>query len=89
MAETGYDRQLAELNALLAVSRELGATTELVPLLQKIETALLYALDCERGTVFLYDEKNDELFSLVATGEETIRIPAQSGIAEKASRPKD
>lgn len=86
MAETGYDRQLAELNALLAVSRELGATTELVPLLQKIETALLYALDCERGTVFLYDEKDDELFSLVATGEETIRIPAQSGIAGEAFR---
>lgn len=78
------DRPLTDLKALLEVSRELGATTELLPLLQKIERAILQVLDCERGTVFLYDKKTDELYSLVATGEETIRFSARLGIAGEA-----
>ncbi len=78
------DRPLTDLNALLEVSRELGATTELLPLLQKIERAILQVLDCERGTVFLYDQQQDELYSLVATGEETIRFSAKLGIAGEA-----
>ena len=37
----------------------------------------------ERGSVFLYDEKTDELWSLVATGMEKnkIRIPSDYGVA--------
>lgn len=84
MANMALDRQLADLNALLEVSHELGATTELMPLLQKVECALRQVLDCERGTVFLYDKETNELYSLVATGEETIRFPANLGIAGQA-----
>ena len=84
MAPTTSNRQLTDLNALLEVSRELGATTELLPLLQKIERAVLQVLDCERGTVFLYDKQTDELYSLVATGEENIRFSAKRGIAGEA-----
>jgi len=43
-------------------------------------------LDAERGTVFLYDEYGDELFIKVATGMETIRIPADRGIVGECAR---
>ncbi len=86
MARTTSDRTLTDLKALLEVSRELGAATELLPLLQKIELAVLQILDCERATVFLYDKQTDDLYSLVATGEETIRFSAQRGIAGEAFR---
>ncbi len=79
-----FDRPSTDLDALLEVAREFGATTELVPLLVKIEKAVLQILDCERATVFLFDKESNELFSLVATGEETIRIPAHAGIAGEA-----
>ena len=75
------DRQLADLHVLLDVSRELGASTELVPMLVKVEPAVLQVLDCDRGTVFLYDKNKHELYSLVAPGEETIRFGADLGIA--------
>ncbi len=84
MARKPSDRPLTDLNALLDVARELGATTQLLPLLQKTERAVLQVLDCERATVFLYDQSADELYSLVATGEETIRFSAQRGIAGEA-----
>jgi len=40
-------------------------------------------LDSERSTIFLYDDAEDELWSLVATGmnREEIRIPANTGVA--------
>ncbi len=78
------NRPLTDFNALLEVAHELGATTELLPLLQKIERAILQVMNCERGTVFLYDKATDELYSLVATGEETIRFSAKLGIAGEA-----
>ena len=80
MREMLDDRQLADLHVLLDVSRELGASTELVPMLTKVEQAVLQVLDCERGTVFLYDKDENELYSLVATGEETIRFGADLGM---------
>lgn len=84
-----YDRQLADLHVLLDVSRELGASTELVPMLVKVEQAVLQVLDCERGTVFLYDKSKHELYSLVATGEETIRFGADLGIAGESMQARD
>ena len=40
-------------------------------------------LDTERSTVFLHDEKNNSLWSLVATGlkKDEIRIPTDFGVA--------
>ena len=84
MTDMNQERQLADLNALLEVSRELGATTELIPLLRKVEWAVRQVLDCDRATVFLYDQNADELYSLVATGAEQIRFAAKLGIAGQA-----
>ncbi|MBN2562146.1 MAG: SpoIIE family protein phosphatase [Phycisphaerae bacterium] len=75
------DKQIADFQAVLDVSRELAGTTELTPLLQKIERAALQVLECERATVFLYDRQTNELYSRMATGVDEIRFSADQGIA--------
>src|SRR5438105_12314223 len=77
-------KKLADLRALLEVSCQLGANSELGPLLRTIEQASLRVLDCERTTIFLYDRQTDELYSRVATGPDGIRFPARRGIAGEA-----
>jgi len=83
MDEAALHRQIANLTVLLDVSREMGATMELDPLLRRIEAAALRVLDCERATVFLYDAEADELFSKVATGTGEIRFSAEKGTGSK------
>jgi sigma-B regulation protein RsbU (phosphoserine phosphatase) len=82
----GDAKKLADLSALLEVSCQLGATSELGPLLQAVQQAALAVLDCERVTVFLHDRKADELYSQVATAEGMIRFPANRGIAGESFR---
>lgn len=79
-------RKLADLQAVLEVSRQLGAGTELADLLQIIERATLGVLDCERISIFLHDRQTDELCSRLATGQEGLRIPAGLGIAGEVFR---
>ncbi len=81
---TAQEQHIHHLTELLDVSRELGATTALLPLLERVERAVLLVLGCERSTVFLHDPSRNELFSLVATGAESIRFDARKGIAGEA-----
>jgi phosphoserine phosphatase len=90
-SEPGDAQRLADLSALLEVSRQLSATTELEPLLATIEGSCLRVMDCERATIFLYDPAPQELYSRVATGivpgsPRQIRFPADRGIAGQALR---
>jgi len=78
--------QLADLQGVLEVARQLGATTDLRTMLTYIERAARSVMDCERASVFLYDETSDELYSYVATGIEGLRITAKRGIAGQAVR---
>jgi len=86
MGEGSSPEQIENLHTLLEVSRQLGASTELVPLLKAIEQAALRVLDCERATVFLYDQQAGVLYSKVATGVREIRFPATVGIAGETVR---
>jgi len=86
MTHGDNSKQVADLMRLIDVSRQLGATFELEPLLKSIEEAALQVLDCERVSVFLYDPSTRELFSKVATGVEDIRFPANTGIAGEAAQ---
>src|SRR5262245_55481827 len=80
-------RRLADLTSLLEVSRVLGGTTELEPLLAAIGASCLQVLDAERSTIFLYDPTNDELYSRIGTGlGNVIRFPADRGIAGETYR---
>jgi phosphoserine phosphatase len=85
------DGRLADLERLLDVARQLGATVALDPLLSMIAAAAISVLDCERATVFLYDRKAGELSSRLATGVagapiEEIRFPDTRGIAGEVAR---
>jgi sigma-B regulation protein RsbU (phosphoserine phosphatase) len=88
MAGPQPQRRIDDLLALLEVSKQMAASTELVPLLQRIEQATRRVLDCERATVFLYEAYAEELYSKVATGETEIRFSAKLGIAGEAARTK-
>ncbi len=79
-------RRIADLERLLDVSRQLGATVELDLLLAAIADAATSVLDCERATVFLLDRETQELCSRLATGIAAspiaeIRFPVGRGIA--------
>lgn len=80
------EKKIDDLLAVLKVSRQLAASTDLEKLLKTIEESALKVLDCERATVFLHDPKTDELFSQVGTGIEEIRFPAKLGIAGQCFR---
>ncbi len=62
-----------------AISSEL----KLKPLLEKIMESVCLILNCDRSTLFLHDEKTNELWSQVALGlgGQEIRFPANRGIA--------
>lgn len=69
------------LVTLLALSRDIGIHSDLDTLLQRVETAALRVLDCERLTVFLNEPLAQDLRSRLATGGREIRTPADRGIA--------
>src|SRR5262249_41213940 len=77
-------RKLADLQAILEVSRRLGGGSDLGELLQILEQAALQVLDCERISIFLHDRQADELYSRLATGQDSLRFPARLGIAGQA-----
>ncbi|HEX8201792.1 MAG TPA: GAF domain-containing SpoIIE family protein phosphatase [Isosphaeraceae bacterium] len=79
-------RRVTDLLAVLEVSRRLAALPELTPLLELIERSALRVLDCERASLFLYDRRTDELYSLVATGDRPMRFAANLGFAGQVFR---
>jgi len=78
--------QVEDLKTLLEVTRQLAVTTELPSLLASVERAAWQVLRCERASVFLYDAKEHELYSKVATGVDQLRIPATRGITGQVVR---
>jgi sigma-B regulation protein RsbU (phosphoserine phosphatase) len=71
---------------ILEVTRQLSAPTDLDTLLQQVIDAARDLLEADRGTVFLYDDKTDELYAQVATGAKEIRFPATVGIAGECAQ---
>ncbi|RCK81389.1 MAG: Adenylate cyclase [Candidatus Ozemobacter sibiricus] len=68
---------------LLEVTAAISSELKLKPLLEKIMESVSLILNCDRSTLFLYDEKRNELWSQVALGlgGQEIRFPANRGIA--------
>ena len=77
------ERQQREEAMLLEVVSSIVSEIRLGPLLAKILAAATQLLDSDRGTLFLYDPKRDELYSHIADGIDNseIRVPANAGIA--------
>ncbi len=71
---------------LLEITAAISSELQLKPLLQKIMETVTSILNADRSTLFIYDDKNNELWSHVAQGLESkeIRIPTNKGIAGHA-----
>ncbi len=69
------------LSILLKYAKKASTTTNVDELLQLLVDESKEALDAERATVFLVDRKKNELWSKVASGTQTIRVPLGIGIA--------
>jgi adenylate cyclase len=74
---------LREEVQILQLSHDLAGELNLDVLLGSIMHATSELLDADRSTLFLYDKRNNELFSRVAEGIDIkeIRIPVNNGIA--------
>ncbi|MBU0617515.1 MAG: SpoIIE family protein phosphatase [Planctomycetes bacterium] len=74
------------LRRILDIARYMAVTNDLDVLLGTIVEATCEVLHCDRATIFLFDAETNELYSRVAKGIETIRFPADKGIAGQAAQ---
>jgi len=74
------------LRQILEVTRKLAAPFDLDTMLAEVVDASREVLNADRGTVFLYDEKHDELVVRVGTDLDQIRIPADKGIVGESAQ---
>jgi sigma-B regulation protein RsbU (phosphoserine phosphatase) len=78
--------QVKRLERVLEISRRMAATTDLDELLAMIVDAGCEVLRCDRVSIFLYDADRNELFIRMARGVDSIRFPADKGIAGAAAQ---
>jgi sigma-B regulation protein RsbU (phosphoserine phosphatase) len=71
---------------LLNVARQLAMPFDLEDLLRVIVDEGRAALRAERGSVFLHDAQTQELYTIVATGVESIRVSVNEGLAGLCAR---
>ncbi|MDA3887032.1 MAG: ATP-binding cassette domain-containing protein, partial [Candidatus Delongbacteria bacterium] len=67
-------------NKLVTVTKGLDNVKDLKSLLIKLTDITKELLSADRCSIFLYDEKADDLFTYVAHGVDEIRIPKSKGI---------
>jgi sigma-B regulation protein RsbU (phosphoserine phosphatase) len=76
-------KQITQLSLLFEATRLLNSTLDLAELLELILKIARQEVKADRGSVFLVDSKNKELWSIVAFGldHQEIRVPWGHGIA--------
>ena len=83
-------KRIAGLQDVLDVTRELAAEKDLDSLLDAIIRRACQALQCERASLFLYDDDRQELYTHCVTeldgSTETIRMSINQGIAGLVAR---
>jgi sigma-B regulation protein RsbU (phosphoserine phosphatase) len=81
--EVNSHKQIEQLSLLFEATRLLNSTLDLAELLELILRIAKTEVKADRGTVFLADHKNRELWSIVAQGLESqeIRVPFGRGVA--------
>ena len=80
-APRDHGKHIADLQAVLEVSRELSVTDDLAHLVRAVERAAAKVLECERATLLLYDRKRNRLVRPEEAGD----CP-QHGAQEKLAR---
>lgn len=78
---------ISQLSLLFEASRLLNSTHDLVELLELILRFARNEVQADRGTVFLVDSKNRQVWSLVAQGldHQEIRVPFGFGVAGRVA----
>jgi sigma-B regulation protein RsbU (phosphoserine phosphatase) len=74
---------VSKLTFLMEASKALNSTLDLSELLGRILEVAKTQVDAERGTLFLVDDRTNEIWSLIAHGleKQEIRLPLGKGIA--------
>lgn len=74
---------LDKFHRMVDASKALGSTLDLTELLGRVLDVAKMQADCERGSLFMVDEKSQEIWSLIAHGleKQEIRLPLGKGIA--------
>lgn len=82
------ERRITALTVLLDVALQLGPEHDLGQILQIVTTGISQAAMCERATLFLVDERHQELYTHVATELEIreIRMGLDEGICGWAAQ---
>ena len=82
------DRRVAALTDLLDVALQLGTEHDLTRILQIVTNGVCHAADCERASLFVLDEAQDQLYTHVATELEIreIRLGIDQGICGWVAR---
>jgi len=75
-----YSISADKMREVLEVSRLLAVTSDLDRLLTEIAKATQALLGAERASIFLHDAGTGELWTKVALGANTIRVPVGAGI---------
>ena len=79
----------ADLHRILKVTQALASPFDLTTMLAEVVNAAKQVLDAERGSVWLYDDATDELVLKVATGLDSVRLPAGKGLVGISARTKE
>ena len=80
MADENLARRLAKLQSILDVAKAMTAERQLDRLLALVVDEAAKVAEADRCSLFLVDRDRGELWSKVAQGTETIRIPLGAGI---------
>lgn len=98
-AESSLDRlslhdlkqRYSALETLVAITQQLAAAIDLDEILRIVANGACQALDCERASLFQFDEKTNELYTRVTTQLEIaeIRSPISRGLSGHAARQRE
>ena len=69
-----------QMRQVLAVTRLLAMTPDIDTLLTRIAQSATSLLSAERASIFLHDQKANQLWTKVALGAKEIRVPCDKGI---------
>ncbi len=70
----------AQVRTLLNLSRRLAVPGNVYEMMCRVAEGATGLLDCERASIFLHDSRTGELWTKVALGATTIRVPSSRGI---------
>lgn len=87
LAAQQKDKQITQLSLLFEATRLLNSTLDLAELLEFILRIARTEVKADRASVFLVDQKRNELWSIVASGlgQQEIRIPLGQGVAGRVA----